>query len=218
MATFMDKLRAALDGDEQTRERIIGDLAAHPDEVRDQMSRGFHDKHAARVLIPVFSALGYPANTDLIPWLVAEVDRNSPAWREVVQAVDKLGAHVIVPYVVQKLWERKVRDPDWGYDVESICALLLELDRTFALGCGPAIAYLLSLGANPTELDPMFLMDVLERIGSSGAAYALPHLLAVAQQHPLSSISSQALKLINSYPATMRQPYERILAEVSSGD
>lgn len=214
MASFIDALREALDGDEQTRDRIIKDLATHPDEVRTQMSRGFHDKHAARVLVPVFSAIGYPANVDLIPWLVAEVDRNSPAWREVVQAVDRLGARVIVPYFVQKLWERKVHDPDWCYDVESICTLLLELDRPFSLGCGPVVAFLLSLGASPTQLDPMFLIDVLGRIGSGAAMYALPHLLAVAQQHPLSDIRSQALKLVNSYPVDARQPYERILANI----
>lgn len=217
MATFVNKLREALDGDEQTRKRIIRDLAAHPDEVREQMSRGFHGKHAARVLVPVFSAMGYPANADLIPWLVAEVDRNSPGWREVIQAVDKLGARVIVPYFVKMLWERKVHDPNWCYDVESICALLLEVDRPFSLGCGPAVAFLLSLGANPAQLDPMFLMYVLERVGADAAIYALPHLLAVAQQHPSSDISSQALKLIESYPDDARQPYELLLAGALSG-
>lgn len=214
MASYLDALREALDGDEQTRDRIIKDLATHPEEVRTQLISGFHDKHAVRVLVPVFSAIGYPANVDLIPWLVAEVDRNSPAWREVVQAVDSLGAPVIVPYLVEKFWQQKIHDPDWCYDVESVCALLLELDRPFSLGCGPSIAFLLSVGANPTQLDLGFLMDVLEQIGSSAAAYALPHLLAVAQQHPLSDTSSQALKLINSYPADARQPYERILANL----
>jgi hypothetical protein len=216
MATFDALLQQALDGNDRICQQVILELSAHPEEMFERMAKGYHSKHTARVLIPALAAIGYPRNALHLPWLVAEVDRNSPAWYELISATGTLGPQVMVSYLVAKMWERKVRDAEWCYDVESICTLLLQLDEAYAVGCGPVVAYLLSLEADPHELDPLFLMDVLEKIGSGSAAYAVPHLLAVLERQPSDDVREQTLKLIASYSAQDLEPYRHILKSTGS--
>lgn len=208
---FEEQLDVASASDEQVRQQIIQELASHPSETIDAITKGYHRKSRWKIAIQVIRAMGYPANSGAIPWLVDHIDRNSPAWAETVEAISELGPQIVIPHLMRAMWGVESRDSEWAYDVESICALLSALDKEFAVACVPIIIYLLSLRVDPRRLDPAFLLDVLEKAGADHTACAIPWIIDVWQRDSKSDVGVQAQTFLTTFATGKLEPYQLIL-------
>ncbi len=100
------KLDEASFSDEETKQQIVHDLAAHPDETLESI-RGVltqPQKGRWRGAVQVIRAIGYPRNVPAIPELVDQVsDLNSPARNESIQALTEMERSVVVPHLMKAL-------------------------------------------------------------------------------------------------------------------
>ncbi|HVB23493.1 MAG TPA: hypothetical protein VNG51_16260 [Ktedonobacteraceae bacterium] len=214
-----EKLREAALADEQTREQIIRELASHPDDILSMLihyiqfgPKGGTERMAAEVIF----AIGYPRNKSAISVLIDRIgDLNAPSRKEAIQALLAMDADVIVPSPIQTLWDRGQHIPYWGEATNGICAMLADekINRTFAVSCGPVIAYLLSqeILTRDTDLDFNYLLDVLKKIGKECAVYALPVLINLAQREEASELAMQARKRIASFDTTLSDLYTYVI-------
>lgn len=92
--------------------------------------------------------------------------------------------------------------------------MLSQVERTFALQCGPALAHLLGRDDLPPDrdLDRSFLLDVLEKIGPDCAEYAMPVLVDFIGKEGNSSSGMQALRLVQSFDKEILERYQYVLA------
>jgi hypothetical protein len=92
--------------------------------------------------------------------------------------------------------------------------MLCQVERTFALQCGPALAHLLSREDLPPDrdLDRGFLLDVLEKIGPDCAEYALPVLIDFISKEGNTTNGMQALRLVRSFDQQILERYQYVLA------
>jgi hypothetical protein len=161
--------------------------------------------------------MGYPQNAPALPTLVALVtDRNAFGWQAIIETLTDIGPQVVVPHLVRYLWQ-KDQNPYWGDDVESLCAMLSQVDRVYAVQCGPTIAHILGRDdlPPPRDLGKEFLLDVLEKVGPRCAEYALPSLLHLLQKEGASDIGKQVSRLIMSFDKEKLEPYTLVLASAS---
>ncbi len=212
-------LDEAMRSDESGRKRIIGELASRPDDVLDDVIRifGHAKKSLWKAAAQVIRAIGYPRNAKAIPTLVGEVgDGNSPAWEEAVQTLTDIGPYVVVPYLIHFIWDRTSHFY-WGDDVEGICSMLLTVDLTYAVVCGPTLVYILGRSDLPPDkdLDKGYLLDVLKKIGPDGMAYALPTLIDLASREGTSEVGKQARRLIQSFSKEALEPYKFLLDAIA---
>lgn len=202
------------------RERIIQDLASHPD---DTLYAAIHVLNRPmkvywEVATQVIRAIGYSRNAEAIPTLIAHVgNHNSLAWQEAVQTLLEMGPYVVVPHLIQSLWDRD-RHEYWGEDVEGICSMLYEVNQDYAQQCGPIITYILGQDdlPPPHDLDRGFLLQVLEKIGNECAEYALPTLIDVVGKEGKSEVGMQAQRLLVSFSEEVLRPYQYLLASLQN--
>ncbi len=213
---FEVNLDAVVSSNEQERQQIIAELVKHPNETLDAILKRHHGKSKWSFVIELIRRIGYPQNSRALPWLVDHIDRNSPAWDETIRAIADLEPEVVTPYLIEILWDRGRHRESWGYDVESICVLLCQLDRAYAAWCGPVLAYLLTLKVDPAKLDPAFLLDALEKVGDACAVYALPCLIEFIERERQTEAGKQALRLIATLKKESLAPYTAILPFVQS--
>lgn len=212
-----DQLDKALVADEQVKELIIQELASRPDETLDKVIGILEIAAKSRwgMAIRVIRAIGYPRNAKAIPQLIDQIgDLNSPAFREAIQALEDMGAQVVVPHLIKILVEKKQEDGYWLDSVAGICSMLRSVDREYAVQCGPAIVYLLSQEIPSESLDPWYFLIVLEKIGSECAMYALPALIQLAKKEGTNELGKQTRDLIVSFDRATLDPYQYLLADL----
>lgn len=202
--------------DAQGKERLIRELAQHSQETLDEAMRvlGSLPKSRWKAAAQVIRAIGYPRNAAAIPLLMGHIsDPNWPGWNEVVKTLEEMGPQVVVPYILLDFWQRD-RVQYWDQHIESICFMLCQVERTFALQCGPALAHLLSREDLPfdRDLDRGFLLDVLEKIGPDCAEYALPVLIDFISKEGNTTNGMQALRLVQSFDQQILERYQYVLA------
>lgn len=200
----------------QEKERLIHELAQHPQETLGEAMRalGSLPKSRWKVAAQVIRAIGYPHNAAALPLLMGHIsDPNWPGWGEVVKTLEEMGPEVVVPYILLDFWQRD-RVQYWDQHIESICSMLSQVERTFALQCGPALAHLLGRDDLPPDrdLDRSFLLDVLEKIGPDCAEYAMPVLVDFIGKEGNSSSGMQALRLVQSFDQQILERYQYVLA------
>jgi hypothetical protein len=212
-----EQLDKATFADEPVKERIIQELAGRPDETLDEaidilaIAAKSRWSMAARLI----RTIGYPRNAKAIPQLVAHVgDLNSPAFQESVQALREMGANIVVPHLINVLLENNPQNEYWLDAVAGICSMLRSTEKTFATQCGAAIAFLLSQKIPEGELDPWYLLIVLEKIGPECATYALPALLQFVRNKGMSELGKQARELIASFDQGELEPYKYVLTDL----
>jgi hypothetical protein len=210
------ELNRATHADQETRTQITRALASHPDEVfavlydaLETPPRGYW-----QVAVDVIQAIGTPRNLLAIPRLLDHiVDLNSPVARQARQALAEMGTEPVVPYLIEKLLDKNRSGNSWFEAIAGICSMLGDVERDFAVLCGPAIASLLVQQFPVGELDPGYLLDVLEKIGPECAVYALPSLIRVVKAEGNSEIGQQARALIVSFNQEVVAPYKYLLGE-----
>ena len=218
-----EKLDQATFADKITREQIIRELARQSDEIIDLLLNTLKEgpKKRWKTAVSVLGAIGYPRNAVALPHLITELsDRNSPAWEEVVAVLIDIGPSVVVPAFIQAMLNAS-HQPYWVDTIEGICTMLslASVEQRFAVPCGPTVVYLLSqgmLGDDNELLEPEYLIDVLKKIGSECASYALPTLLTFLKKEGTSTLGKQAYQLITSFDKDVLEPYALVLAFVSS--
>jgi hypothetical protein len=216
---IISKLNEATFSDEESRERIIGELASQPDETLDALLEvlKFPPKGRWPVAFQVIRVIGYPRNALAIPLLIDEIsDPNSPSWNEAMQALVEMGPEIVIPYFIQTMLDG-TSHRYWIDAIHGICQILniKSVGREYAVPCGPAISYLLSqddLSDAFEKLDPEYLLDVLEKIGPECGVYALPALRHVVNKEGMNKIGQQAWNLIASFDEQVREPYKLLLA------
>lgn len=212
------QLGKAAHSSENERVEIIQELANHPDEALHAAleALALPQKNLWEVAVEVIRAIGYPKNALAIPSLVALAgNSNAPGWEMVVKTLGDLSASITVPHIIAYLLT-KDQHQFWEDDVEGICLMLSHLNRAFAIKCGPTIAYILgqtNIHASQ-DLDRGFLLDVLEKIGSPHAQYALPALIDLAKKEGASRIGKQARALIASFSKQILHPYRHLLPAI----
>ncbi len=211
------QLDEAASSNESVRTRIIAELAAHPEETLGPVLHTLRQRPDSRweVALQVIRVMGYPQNAPALPTLVALVtDRNAFGWWEIIETLTDIGPQVVVPHLVRYLWQ-KDQNPYWGDDVESLCAMLSQVDRVYAVLCGPMIAHILGRDdlPPPRDLDTSFILDVLEKVGPDCAEYALPSLLHLLQKEGASDIAKQVSRLISSFDKETLEPYTLLLPQ-----
>ena len=212
---FETQLKKAAFSHKDESDRIIQDLANHPD---DTLSEAIHVLNRPmkvywEVATQVIRAIGFPRNAEAIPTLIAHIgDQNSLAWKEAIQTLVDMGPQVVVPHLTLSLWDRD-QHQYWGSDVEGICSMLSEVDQEYAKQCGPLITYILGRDdlPPPRDLDREFLLDVLEKIGNDCAEYALPTLIDFVRKEGTSDAGIQAQRLVASYSEEVLRPYQYLL-------
>ncbi len=202
-----DMIQSAAAATGEDRQRILRNLANRPDETLPVIVAGRFGKIGTVAAVQVMRLIGYPANASAVPWLVEQIDRNSPAWAEVVQAIRDLGPDITAPHIIRRLLVPEPPQEYWADDVESLCELLVILGRDFATSCGCAIACLLSKPFDPNMLDPMFLIDTLATIGPNVATCALPALADLIQRSANTEAAEAAWRLVSSFDEFSLRPY-----------
>lgn len=215
---IQDQLEKAAKANEKERMEIIRELANRPDEALQPALDTFTlpQKHLWEVAAQVIRTIGYPKNAPAIPSLVAYVgNSNAPGWEMAVETLVDLGAPIVVPSLIASLWE-KDRHQYWETDVEGISLMLSQVNREFAVMCGPTIVYLLSQpnSLSSQDLDQGFLLDVLEKIGPPSINYAIPVLIDIAKKEGTSRIGRQASALITSFSKQDLNPYSLLLPTI----
>lgn len=205
------QLDALATANEPMRQHALQTLLAHPEETLAEIIRVPQHFSRDKAIYDLIRHIGYPQNVQILPWLVERIDRNDLHWKELIATIASFSPEVIAPYLIALLWDRAHHQQrGWGYDVESVCALLLSLDSQYAARCGPLLAWLFTLKEDPHELDPSFLLDVLEYIGANCAIYALPCLLDYLEREPEIELRRRAVQLIGSFDQAMVAPYRRV--------
>lgn len=219
MEDITSEFERAASVDEREKLDIIQTLAHRPDETLKwavAMLKG-PEKRFWKTAVQAIQAVGYPQNASTLPVLFEQLsDRNSPAWREVVQTLSKIGPQVVSPYMIAVLLERH-RQRYWIDAIAGICTMLTLVESEYARPCGPAVSYLLSQGQLRDEFEELerdYLLDVLERIGPSCAVYAVPVLIALVKTEGISEISKQARRLLASFDQAALEPYQYLLADL----
>ncbi len=209
------QLNEAVYADATTRERLIRELAARSDEILPEVIQVIKGgpKRYWKIAAQVIHEIGYPKNAVAIPALLKLVaDANAPGRNEAIEAVSAMDLEIIIPYLLQILWDRGRTNPDWVDAMAGICMMLKSMERSFALGCGPVIVYLLSQEIDFEDYDPIYLLRVLEVIGPDEAYYALPCLIDFVGKEAIpQDLRVEALKLIASFPQEYLKPYAQIL-------
>ncbi len=220
-----EKLREAAQADEHTREHIIHDLASHADEILPALihrlqfgPKGGTQQMAALVI----HAIGYPRNQSAIPALIERVeDLNAPARHEAAQALLAMPLEAVVPALIEVLLDRGRHVLYWGEAVNGICAMMTRAgaSRDLALRCGPVIAYLLSQEslASDSDLERLYPLDVLKKIGEECAVYALPALISLVEREGTSDLGQEARELIASFNPALLEPYQLVLPFLDTG-
>src|SRR6266852_4651901 len=101
---FEDQLHQATSSDEPVRERIVHELASHPDETLEAMIHVLNRpmKPYWEIATHVIRAIGYPRNAAAIPTLLAHIgDQNSLARQEAIHTLTDMGPQVVVPHLIQ---------------------------------------------------------------------------------------------------------------------
>jgi hypothetical protein len=109
--------------DAQEKERLIRELAQHPQETLGEAMRilGSLPKSRWKVAAQVIRAIGYPDNAAALPLLIGHLsDPNWPGWDEVVKTLEEMGPQVVVPHLLLDFWQRD-RIQYWGDHLEGIC-------------------------------------------------------------------------------------------------
>ena len=192
----------AVSSEETMRQRIIHDLAQSPNETLEAVTDMLKTAPKSRwsVAVQVIRAIGSPHNKSAIPELIAQIgDLNSPAWNEVTQTLMDMGSQVIVPYLIEALLDKRKNRNYWLDEVAGICSLLTITPREYAVQCGPAITYLLGQETVLADLDPWYLLTVLEKIGPDCETYALPTLIDLVRREGTSEPGKQARALIGTF-------------------
>lgn len=212
------QLKEAVQADEQQKVRIIRELTSHPDETLEAIIQILrHPGALGKIAIEIVRTIGYPRNESAIPILLGHVkDKNSYIWEEAVQTLADIGPDVVVPYLIQSIWDR-TSHVYWDDDVEGMCLMLTTLDRAYAVACGPTLVYILGRSDLPPDrdLDKGFLLDVLEKIGPDNVIYALPTLIDLASREGTSDVGKQARRLIQSFSEEALEPYKFLLDAIA---
>lgn len=207
-----------------TRAKVVQELANHPEEVLAALAgRLYLAKKHRNVASEVLGIIGYPENAATVPMLIGiATDPNSPGMQQATVTLAQVGPDVVIPYLIEILWDCGRTRLDWQDEVNDICWWLRRAikDRAYLLRCGPVIASLLSrrvLGKDQKYQNDLeeALIAALEAIGPEGADYALPALLISAEHAGLEELRKQALQVITSFESERLQPYERILRRLS---
>ena len=213
-----DTLREVAKADEQTKDRIIRELANNPDETLAPLMNILQvgPKGLDRIAVRVIRAIGYPRNKSAMPQLIYLIgDLNSPAWTESAQTLLEMGTESVVPVLIHVLLDRGKNIPYWRDTTEGICAMIsgTDVNRDYASGCGPTIAFLLAQEnlALEIDLDSSYLLDALKKIGEESAMYALPSLISLVQREGTSELGKETQALIASFDATSLKPYKYLL-------
>lgn len=210
-SNFQSQLDALATADEPTRQQMMHLLLTHPEETLARIRREPQHYSRMKAIYELIQHIGYPQNAQILPWLVERIDRNRWDSKELAATIASFLPAAIAPYLIALLWDRaRGQQSGWGYDVESVCTLLLSLDSDYATLCGPLIAWLLTLKAHPHELDPSFLLDVLKHIGANCAIYALPSLLDYLARETNTETRQQAIRLICSFEPALVAPYSQV--------
>lgn len=213
---ILAELNKAAHADQETQAQIIHDLASRPDEVFAVLydTLDVPPRASWQAAIAVLQAIGSPRNHLAIPRLLEYiVDLNSPAARQARQALAEMGTEPVVPYLIERLLDESRSGKVWFEAIAGICSMLVDVERDFAALCGPTIASLLVRQISIGELDPGYLLDVLEKIGSDCATYALPALIQLVKTEGTSEIGQQARTLITSFEQEALAPYKYLLGE-----
>lgn len=212
----MRHLERAAHADIQERESVIQKLASQPDKTLETAVDILNGpkKRLWKIAVQVIRSIGYPRNAPAIPTLFDQVgDRNSPAWREVVETLVDMGSRVVAPYMIYALLEKQSY---WIDTITGICTMLTLVEINYARLCGPAVSYLLSQGKLSDkfeELEQDYLLDVLEKLGPECAFYALPVLIQLVKKEGAGELSKQARKLIASFKQEDLEPYQFLIAD-----
>src|SRR5260370_10090025 len=170
----------------------------------------------------VIHAISYAGNQSAIPALIDRVgDLNGPVWNEAVQALLAMPAAAVVPTVIGVLLDRGQHVLYWGEAVNGMCAMMTSAgaSRDLALRCGPVIAYLLSQEslAGDSDLERLYPLDVLKKIGEECAVYALPALISLLEREGTSELGKEAQELITSFNPPFLAPYQLVLPFLDTG-
>lgn len=200
--------QAAYIEDEQEQTRIICQLACDPGAL-EVLVKALRQPSARRqtLAIRALRLIGYPRNAGAIPDLILHLGNlDFPGWDEVVQTLTDMGPGVVVPYLIEALWDGERHNIFWSSDVRGICEMLCRVDREYAVYCGPTIAQLLSREDLPISLDRGVLLDVLEKVGTD-YDYMLPMLIDLACIYRLSEIGERVMRFITSFHSEKLRPY-----------
>ncbi len=202
--------------DEQEKEQLIQELVSHPDEALGVVTYILQNalKEWWEAAVRIIRAIGYPRNASAIPVLVAHVGYGNPLTEdEAIQALVEIGPRIVVPSLLQVMWDRGQTNKSWGNDVAGICSMLCKVDRQFAVQCGPVATYLLSRFELPQK-PGLALLSVLEKIGANDIEYALPTLIDLVQKEGTSEVGMQARRFLASFDEKSLEPYQLLLASL----
>lgn len=201
-------------------ERVLQALATHPEESLEMLLYVLSNpiKVWWEEAVKIVSAIGYPQNAPAIPLLVAHACLgNDLAEKEAIQSLVALGPKIVVPYLLEALWDEGQTSKYLSIKPEDIVWLLLDsaLGPEYLIPCGSMVSDIL-LRIPPTQ--PAFrrkFLQVLERIGPQCAIYALPALLNILRQERGSDLGVQIRKLIATFDQEALEPYMQILQDSS---
>ncbi|HYT36570.1 MAG TPA: hypothetical protein VEL49_05265 [Ktedonobacteraceae bacterium] len=101
---------------------------------------------------------------------------NVPAESDAIQTLLALGPAIVVPYLLNALYDGGQTNTYLWVLASDIRGLLRshQLDHTYVALCGPMITYHLAYTSNEQKHEAKRLLQVLEKIGPECASYALP--------------------------------------------
>lgn len=203
--------------DNQIRDRLIQELANHPDESLDAALYILQNplKEWWEVALQVIHAIGYPNNAPAIPLLIAHASMgNDPAESDAIQALLALGPDIVIPYLIDALYNGGHTNTYLWVSASDICGLLRshQLGQEHVDPCGPMIAYLLSQTPKEQKHIARRLLQVLEKIGPKCAAYALPALIHVVLKGANDEVGIQAQRFIEFFDKKVMEPYVFLLS------
>jgi hypothetical protein len=210
---WIDYLGTTLDLSGERGEHIINELAAHPKETLPALI--YLLEHPLKpwwtFAVRAIRAMGFPESTEAVPILIDHASNwNSPDQDEAFQTLKDLGVEIMTPYFLDALLNDSQRELHQT-KANAVCALLLHLDRQFALPCGPALTFLISHSNFSLRYDIIGMLKVLEMIGPPEIAYALPMLLSLSNKRNASELSNRAQHLINAFDQKTIKLYEKII-------
>lgn len=197
--------------DEQEQTGIIRQIVCDPGAL-EVLVKALRQPSARRqtLAIRALRLIGYPRNAGAIPDLILHLGNlDFSGWDEVVQTLTAMGPGVVVPYLIEALWDGERHNIFWSFDIRGICDMLCRVERAYALGCGPTIVQLLSRQDLPISLDRGLLLDVLEKVGPDHD-YMLPVLIDLASTFRLSEIGERIMGFIASFHSEKLKPYRML--------
>lgn len=218
---IVDQLEVAAKAEPPLRDEIIRTLAdaarQTPGVYQELFTVLVRDKELADVATMVVRAIGYPQNATAIPALIYYVcDANAPAAPDALDALRDIPANVVVPYIVEMLWDRGATNKWWSKDVQGLAYALRQLGTEYALPCAPVIAYLLSDPKLRAIVYVPALLEVIEAIGPQNATFALPAVLDIVEQHGASEVRACARRLVESFAEHTLAVYHRVMPPANS--